>query len=246
MLSLSRGPNPKQILVRGLGPSFAGSGSYAGSADRIALGRWDADSRQRQLAGRSQSGVLDHIQWISAYERSGVRAIIATLNPGSYTLVVRGNHGGTGRAAGDLRDLSSSTPSRLTAVGTRAQVLPGGDLLSSGFVSQQSGSVLIRVLGPSLAAAGVANVLANPTLELRDSNGALLAANNDWQDDPKQASAIVASGLAPSNSFESALVVTLPPGVYSSLAAGINNGTGNAYLQLYGLPHSGPALELTP
>jgi hypothetical protein len=172
-------------------------------------------------------------------------AIVATLIPGSYTVVLRGVNNGIGVGLNELHDLSS-TSSSLTAIGTRAEVRTGDDILIAGTVLQQGGNILVRVLGPSLAQAGIANVLANPTLELRDTNGALLIANNDWQDNAAQAAAIIASGLAPVNSLESALVLTLPAGQYTALAAGLNNGTGIGYAQFYVLPHSGPVLELTP
>jgi hypothetical protein len=70
-------------------------------------------------------------------------------------------------------------------------------------------------------------VLADPTLELRDTNGTLLSANNDWQDNPAQAAEITAAGLAPANNLESAIAATLPPGLCTALLAGRNNGTGH-------------------
>ncbi len=73
----------------------------------------------------------------------------------------------------------------------------------------------------------MSSVLADPTLELRDSNGTLLISNNDWQDNPAQAALITAAGLAPSNNLESAIAATLPPGLYTALLAGLNNTTGN-------------------
>src|SRR5438874_2042822 len=82
-------------------------------------------------------------------------------------------------------------------------------------------------------AVGVPNALANPTLELRDSNGALLFANNDWQDDPAQAAEITAAGLAPTNNLESGIAATLPPGRYTTLLAGLNNGTGVGLVEVY-------------
>lgn len=110
----------------------------------------------------------------------------------------------------------------------------------------QSGNILVRVLGPSLADAGVAMILANPALELRDNNGALLISNDDWTDDPVQAAAIAVSGLAPGSPLESAIVATLPPGAYTAIAVGLGGTTGIGYVQCYRLPHSGPVLELTP
>ena len=73
----------------------------------------------------------------------------------------------------------------------------------------------------------------DPTLELRDGDGALLAANNDWQDDALQASALTFAGLAPPNNFESGLVADLPPGLYTALLQGRNNGTGVGLVELY-------------
>ena len=96
--------------------------------------------------------------------------------------------------------------------------------------------VIVRAIGPSLAQFGVPDALANPTLELRDSNGALLLANNDWQDDPAQAAELTAAGLAPSNNLESGLALTLSPGLYTALVAGVNNTTGNAVVEAYALP----------
>jgi len=90
-----------------------------------------------------------------------------------------------------------------------------------------------RGIGPSLTAFGVANALADPTLELRDSNGALLASNNDWQDNPAQAAELTAAGLAPTNNLESGLAITLPPGPYTALLAGLNNGTGVGVVEVY-------------
>jgi hypothetical protein len=84
-----------------------------------------------------------------------------------------------------------------------------------------------------LIAFGVANALPNPTLELRNSNGALLVMNNDWQDDPAQAAELTAAGLAPTNTLESGIAATLPPGLYTALLAGLNNGTGVGVIEAY-------------
>jgi hypothetical protein len=95
--------------------------------------------------------------------------------------------------------------------------------------------VVVRGLGPSLSSFGIANTLADPTLELRDENGVLLVADNDWQDDPVQAAEISADGLAPSNTKESAIAATLPPGLYTAILAGLNNGTGVGTVEVYDL-----------
>ena len=79
------------------------------------------------------------------------------------------------------------------------------------------------------------NALADPTLELRDSNGALVLADNDWQDDPAQAAIITAAGLAPTNNLESGIAATLAPGQYTALLAGLNSGTGLGLVEVYDL-----------
>ena len=80
--------------------------------------------------------------------------------------------------------------------------------------------VAIRGIGPSLGSSGLSDVLADPTLELRGSDGALLMQNDNWQDDPAQAAQLIALGLAPQNPNESGIVATLQPGAYTALMAG--------------------------
>jgi hypothetical protein len=112
----------------------------------------------------------------------------------------------------------------------------GDNIVIAGFLlgnHKGDDRVVIRGIGPSLIAAGVSNALADPTLELRDSNGALLIANNDWQADPAQAAELTAAGLAPANPLESGIAATLPPGPYTALLAGLNNGTGIGVVEVY-------------
>ena len=95
--------------------------------------------------------------------------------------------------------------------------------------------IIARGIGPSLTAQGVSNALADPTLELRNGDGALLFANNDWQDDPTQASELTAAGLAPASDLESGIAATLSPGLYTALLGGLNNGTGIGLVEVYDL-----------
>ena len=104
----------------------------------------------------------------------------------------------------------------------------------------------MRGIGPSLTAFGLPNALANPTLELRDNNGALLLANNDWQDNAAQAAELTAAGLAPTNQLESGIVATLPPGLYTALLSGVNNGTGIGLVEVYDLGNGGATPPPTP
>ena len=89
-------------------------------------------------------------------------------------------------------------------------------------------TVLVRGIGPSLAASGVPNPLANPILELRNSSGALVASNDDWQNGPPVS-------LPPSDTLEAAIERTLPTGAYTALLSGVNSGTGVGLVEVYDL-----------
>jgi len=163
-------------------------------------------------------------------------AIDARLPPGSYTLVVRGKNNSSGVGLIEVYDLDPPVPTKLANISTRALVGTDSNILIAGFILAGNGAndqIVVRGLGPSLTAFGVPNALANPTLELRDANGGLLIANNDWQDNPDQAGELIAAGLAPENQLESGIAATLPPGLYTALLAGLNNGTGIGLVEVY-------------
>jgi hypothetical protein len=136
----------------------------------------------------------------------------------------------------EIYDLDQGVDAKLANLSTRAFVDTGDNLVIAGFILGNNGGsdrVVVRGIGPSLGAFGVLNPLANPKLELRDGNGALLRANNDWQDDPAQAAELVNAGLAPTNNLESGIAATLAPGLYTALLSGINNGTGSGLVEIY-------------
>jgi hypothetical protein len=163
-------------------------------------------------------------------------AIDATLNPGAYTAVVKGKNNTTGVGLAEVYDLSQAVPAKLGNISTRAFVGTADNIVIAGFIlGHNSGNdrVVVRGIGPSLAAFGLSPVLANPTLELRDSNGTLLFSNNDWQDNPAQAAELMAAGLAPTNPLESGIAATLPPGPYTALLLGRNNGAGIGLVEVY-------------
>jgi hypothetical protein len=157
--------------------------------------------------------------------------------PGAYTVILRGHENApTGVSLLEVYDLNQQTDSKLANLSTRALVNTGADIVIAGFIlggNTGNDNVILRGIGPSLTAFGVPNALANPTLELRDQNGALIRANNNWQDDPAQAALITAAGLAPTNNLESGIAATLSPGQYTALLAGVNNGTGVGLVEVY-------------
>jgi len=126
---------------------------------------------------------------------------------------------------------------KLRNLSARGYVQSGDNVLIGGFIlggnALMNNAVLVRAIGPSLSNSGVANPLQDPTLELRDANGAVIASNNDWQD--TQEAQIIASGIAPSDSRESAIFAALPAGGYSAIVRGANNATGVALVEVFSL-----------
>jgi hypothetical protein len=231
------GATPKHVLIRAIGPSLTQFGVPNAVADPAL-----------ELYGSSPTPFATNNNWRDSQEETikatGISpsnnlesAIDVTLMPGNYTAIVRGNNGGTGVALVEVYDLNQPA-GKLANISTRAFVQTGADITIAGFIlGNRSGSdrIVLRGIGPSLASAGVSNSLPNPALELRDGNGVLLIANNDWQDDPVQAAKLVAAGLAPSNNLEAAIAATLAPGTYTALLTGENNTVGVGLVEIYDL-----------
>jgi len=160
--------------------------------------------------------------------------IIATLQPGaSYTAIVAGKNGGTGVGLVEVYDTNQAANSQLANISTRGLVQTGDNVMIGGFILGGSTSVAVRGIGPSLGQSGLSNLLADPTLELRDSNGALLISNDNWQDDPASAAQLTAHGLAPQNSLESGIFASLPSGAFTVILAGKNGGAGIGLVEVY-------------
>jgi len=162
-------------------------------------------------------------------------AILRSLAPGNYTAIVRGKNNTTGVALVEAYDLDQSISTTLTNISTRGFVNTGNNVMIGGFISGNGAvNVIARALGPTLTQFGVPNVLADPTLELRDVNGTLIASNDNWKD--TQQAEIQASGFAPPNAVESAIIVTRPAGNATAIVRGKNNTTGDALVEAYVLP----------
>ena len=137
------------------------------------------------------------------------------------------------------------TQARLGNISARMQVLTGNDVLIGGFVIGGSTpkTVVVRARGPSLAAFGITSFLTNPQLQLvRSSDQATLATNDDWQS-ASNAADVTASGFAPSDSLEAAILVTLPPGAYTAIVSGMGNATGVGIVEVFEV--DAPAVPLT-
>ncbi len=122
---------------------------------------------------------------------------------------------------------------RLGNISTRLQVLTGDSVMIGGFIigGTQAKTVVVRARGPSLAAFGIANPLANPLLQLF-SGATQVAANDNWREAANQA-ALAASGFAPDNDFESAILATLAPGAYTAIVTGTGGVTGVGIIEIF-------------
>jgi uncharacterized delta-60 repeat protein len=233
-----QGSENETLLLRGLGPSLASFGVPAPLADPMLLlfdhtgkliaanDNWkDAQQAQIQATGLAPPNNLDS-------------AILISLSPGAYTAFLQGKAMGTGIGLAEVYDVdpnANAQPTNLSGrafVGTGNDVLIGGTIIGGSATSLQR--VLVRALGPSLASAGITSPLANPTLSLRDANGNVIASNDNWKD--SQQAAIAATGKAPPNDNESAILGLLAPGNYTAVVAGKNGTTGVALLEFYSLP----------
>jgi hypothetical protein len=169
-------------------------------------------------------------------------AIIADLAAGNYTAIVRGVNNTTGVALAEVYDLSAGSNSILANISTRAFVQTGDSVMIGGFIVQGPASrrVIVRAIGPELTQYGVPNALNNPTLDLYDSTGALIASNDNWAHtiiggiiQNNQFRDIMASGLAPADGRESAIIADLPAGSYPAIVRGVNDTTGVALVEVY-------------
>ncbi len=228
------GNGTKKIMIRGIGPSLVGFDTVL--ADPML-----------ELHGADGSLIATNKNWKDTQKTAIMNstipptndlesAIIATLPAGNYTAVLSDQNGGSGIGLVEVYDLQTNSGSALANLSTRGSVGSGSDVMIGGFIlgnGSDSERVLVRAIGPSLTE--VANPVADPTLSLIDSNGAVVRFNDNWQDDPSQAALTLATGVPPTNDLESAIVALLPPGAYTAIVSGNNGGTGLALAEVYHL-----------
>jgi len=233
-----QGSQPATVIVRGVGHSLRARGISNPLTDPL-------------LELHNSSGIVaTSDDWIDSTDATTIAsyrldpsnslesAIVRTLNPGAYTVVLRAYDNGDGDLTGvglvELYDLHT-TGSRFGNIATRGEVLTADNALIAGVIvgGSQIKEVIVRALGPSLGPS-VTNILEDPTLEVRDGSGNLIAANNDWATGP-DAGAIQAAGFAPTRPAESAVRVTLNPGGYTAIVRGLSNTTGNGLVEIYDL-----------
>ncbi len=187
-----------------------------------------------------------------------------TVPPGSYSTVLSGVSNVTGVGLAEVFDIDGGTMPKLVNISTRAQVLTGFNRMIGGFIvgaGTGDKKILIRARGPSMSGApfNISGTLSNPNVRLYSFGAeAYIAQNDNWDDQSDQlcsgsgfvcgtAADITATGLdpcvpnpgetsaPPGCTNESAILITVPPGSYSAVVSGVNNGTGVGLVEVFDL-----------
>jgi hypothetical protein len=248
-----QGSGPKRVIIRAIGPEL----TQHGIADALANPRLELHNGTGALIATNDNwqttilgGVITTNQ-VSEIQNSGhaptaasESAIVADVQPGNYTAILRGVNNTTGVALVEVYDLSPAASSSLGNISTRSFVQTGENVMIGGFIVEGSGPkrVIIRAIGPELTQYGITNALANPRLELHNRTGALIGSNDNWQTTIlggiitiNQVSDIQNSGHAPTAASESAIIANLQPGNYTAIVRGVNNTIGVALVEVYDL-----------
>lgn len=231
------GTNPKTVILRAIGPSLTKRGVSNALTDPIL-----------QLFDQTGIPVAENDNWKDTQENdirqtrippsdNRESAIVIRLPPSRYTALMVGKNNTSGIGLVEIYDLEPSVGSVLANISSRGFVGAGDNVLIGGFIIRpngSSGNVVLRAIGPSLSSASVSGALQDPTLELRDANGALVNANDNWRD--SQETKIQATGLGPADNRESAIFATLAWGNYTAIVRGRNQTTGVSLVEVYRVP----------
>jgi hypothetical protein len=228
----------KPVVLRGLGPSLAGSGIPAATvlADPVL-----------ELRGANGSLIMKNDNWKddqrpliegTAFQPTDDHesVIVATLPVGAYTAIRSGKSQTTGIGLVEIYDNDQTVDSELANISTRGFVQTADNVMIGGFTlgnNPTSTRIAVRGVGPSLSGFGLSNVLADPTLELHNANGTIMISNDDWTDDATMAGQLTANGLGLTDPKESGIFATLPPGPFTAILAGKSGGIGIGLVEIY-------------
>jgi hypothetical protein len=230
-----RGSKTKKVLIRGIGPSSGVTGALANPF--------------LELRDANNGLIASNDDWQTATEAAEITAtgaaptnnleaaMIRTLDPGkNYTAILKGSGGATGIGLVEVFDLEVDSGPDLANISTRGNVFADPNLMIAGLIVQgvNQQTIVVRGIGPSLTALGVTGALSDPTLEIRNTQGALLIANDNWRDDAAQAAALQQNNIAPTRDEEAAIIVNVPSGSYTALLRG-KTGPGVGLVEVYNL-----------
>lgn len=224
------GTQAKRVIIRGVGPALPLTGKMLDptlalhDSSGAAIGfndNWGQNANSQEIV---DSGIPP--------SSPNEPALLMSLAPGSYTAVLSGANQTTGTAVVEVYDLDPAADSKLANISTRAAVQTGDNVLIGGLivVGQSAADVIVRAIGPSLPVAGA---MANPTLELRDAQGAVLGFNDNWR--TAQQTAIINTGVPPTHDAEAAIVTSFSPGSFTAIVRGADGTTGVAVVEVYQL-----------
>jgi hypothetical protein len=232
-----QGSGLKRVIVRGIGPSLSSGGKPVSGALQ------DPILELRDASGGTATNDNWRTSQESEIQQTGLApsddresAIVASLPAGNYTTILRGVNNTSGVGLVEIYDLQSSSGGQLANLSVRANVQTADNVAIDGIIVRGGTPkrVLFRGIGPELHGQGVTAELSDPTMDLHDANGALMTSNDNWRSAPNAAE-IEATGLAPRDDREPAILLTLSPGNYTSIVSGVNGTTGVALAEAYKL-----------
>jgi acetyl esterase/lipase len=224
------GESDKRVVLRALGPSLGQLGVSGALVDpMISL----YDSAGTLIESNDNRLALDGVVNPLLPPNPSESLLTAILPPGSYTAIVEGVNAATGVALVEVYDLEPGS-SGVANISTRGDIASAADIIIGGFIvgGADPTQVIVRALGPSLAAFGVSNPLPDPVLEVYDSDGTLVSANDNWRSTQGQE---IQATLPPTDNREPAIVATLPPGFYTALVHDATHSTGVGLVEVYNL-----------
>jgi len=227
------GTQPKEVLIRGLGPTLGHFGVMNALQDptlQLHSGNTVLASNNDWQSAPNSDQIPTNLRPPDPRES----AILITLAPGAYTAIEAGNNNTTGVGLVEVYDLNTAVFSELTSISTRGFVQTGDNVMIGGFINaggNGSTEVLVRALGPTLRSFGVTDALPDPTIQVANANGQIVASNDNWK--TTQQSAIQVTGLAPPNDLEPAVLITLPNAAHTAVVSGKNGATGVALVEVY-------------
>lgn len=239
------GTAPKTVLIRAAGPALAQfnlTGLLADPTLEVHSGNmivasndnWGDDATSKALITQA-SLISSAFSWTDGSKDA---AVVVTLNPGPYTVVIGGKNNTVGLALAELYEIDqANSDSRLINISTRSLVKSDANVQIAGFIISGTSpkKVIIRASGPALTKYGVPGVLADPMLELHTST-ATLATNDDWGATLRADFQTVGADNWDLGSKDAAIVTTLDPGAYTAIVSGKNGLSGVSLIEVFAAP----------